>query len=114
MLLDLGKSLTFLAGLLSLFPLLFSALFVPGIPWQDRILFSLGKAAISGSLCLASGLLFFASSQPRSLSLPPVLATLPVRVFFWALIGMVFLFVASWYLETYYVPLLWKNLPYKF
>jgi hypothetical protein len=114
MLLDLGKSLTFIASLLSLFPLLFSAFFVPGIPWQDRVLFSLDKAAVSACLCLASGLLFFASSEPRSFSLAPVLATLPVRVFLWALVGMVLMFVASWYLETYYLPLLWKNLPYKF
>jgi hypothetical protein len=114
MLLDLGKSLTFIASLLSLFPLLFSAFFVPGTHWQDRILFSLDKAAVSACLCFASGLLFVASSQPKSFSLPPVLATLPVRVFFSALIGMVFLFAASWFLETYYVPLLWKNLPYKF
>jgi hypothetical protein len=114
MLLDLGKSLTFIAGLLSLYPLLFSALFIPNISWQDRILLSLGKAAVSACLCFASGLLFFASSHPRSLSLPPVMATLPVRVFFWALLGMVVLFIGSWYLETYYVPLLWKNLPYKF
>jgi hypothetical protein len=44
----------------------------------------------------------------------PILSTLPVRLYFWALGGMAFLFAASWFLETYYVPLLWKNLPYKF
>jgi hypothetical protein len=114
LLLDLGKSLTFLAGLLSLYPLLFSAFFVPDVTWQDRILLSLAKVVVSACLCFASGLLFVASTHPRSLSLPPVLATLPVKVFFWALVGMVVLFAASWFLETYYVPLLWKNLPYKF
>ena len=113
MLLDLGKSLSFLAGLLSLFPLLFSAFFVPGTQWDDRVLLSLDKAALSGCLCFMSGLLFSISST-NSRRHPPVMSTLPVRLYFWALGGMIFLFAASWFLETYYVPLLWKNLPYKF
>jgi hypothetical protein len=114
MLLDLGKSLSFLAGLLSLFPLLFSAFFVPGTHWQDRILLSLDKAAISACLCFMSGLLFSISTRTSSHRHPPVMSTLPVRLYFGALGGMILLFAASWFLETYYVPLLWKNLPYKF
>jgi hypothetical protein len=35
-----------------------------------------------------------------------------VRLFFWAIAFMVLLFVLSWYLEAYYVPLLWRNQPH--
>jgi hypothetical protein len=117
MLLDLGKSLSFIAGLLSLFPLLFSAFFVPGARWQDRLFLSLDKAAISACICIASGLLFYASrlqspNSPRLKLHDFVFSTPPVRLYFWTLGGMIVLFVASWYLETYYVPLLGKNLPW--
>jgi hypothetical protein len=38
--------------------------------------------------------------------------TLPVRLFLWSLAGMALLFFLCWYLEEYYVPLLWKNQPH--
>jgi hypothetical protein len=41
-----------------------------------------------------------------------VTRTLPVRLYFWALAGMTVLFVLSWYLEEYYVPLIWRNQPH--
>jgi hypothetical protein len=33
------------------------------------------------------------------------LKTLPMRIFLWALAGMIVLFVVSWYLNEYYVPM---------
>jgi hypothetical protein len=113
MLLDLGKALSFLLSLLSLYPLLFTAFFVPGTHWQDRLLLSIDKAALAAFCCFVSGILFSLSEHHSpTLSAREVLATLPVRLYFLALGGMALLFVASWYLETYYVPLLWKNLPH--
>jgi hypothetical protein len=38
-------------------------------------------------------------------------STLPVQMFFWAMAGVAILSTLSWYLEVYYVPLLWRNLP---
>lgn len=114
MLVELGKPISFLVSLLSLFPLLFSAFFVPGTQWEDRLLLSMDKAALSAACCLVSGLFFAWSERRGSDPLPSVLSTLPMRIYFLSLAAMAFLFVASWYLETYYVPLLWKNLPYKF
>ena len=108
MLLDLAKPASFLLSLLSLYPLLWSAFFIPGTHWQERALIALDKAAIAACLCFASGLLFSLDSGPRR---EPVLATLPVRLYFLALGGMALLFVASWYLDTCYIPLLWRNLP---
>ena len=42
----------------------------------------------------------------------PLLETLPVRLFFCALGAMAVLFVLSWYLAVYYVPLTYKYLPW--
>jgi hypothetical protein len=52
--------------------------------------------------------LLFHFSQPQV----PLLHTLPVRLFLWALSGFSLLFVLGWYLDAYYVPLLWRNLPH--
>jgi hypothetical protein len=54
-----------------------------------------------------SGLLFHLS-QPHV----PLARTLPVRLFFWALSGFALFFALGWYLDGYYVPLLWRNLPH--
>jgi hypothetical protein len=114
MLLELGKAISFLASLLSLFPLLFSAFFVPGTHWEDRLLLSMDKAAMAAACCFVSGLFFVWSERRIAARLPSVFTTLPVRIYFLALGAMALLFVASWWLETYYMPLLWKNLPYRF
>jgi hypothetical protein len=111
MLLELGKALSFIVSLLSLYPLLFSAFFVPGKRWEERLLLSLSKAAIAGCCCFASGILF-AFTERHTLAIHELIATLPVRLYFLALGGMGLLFIASWYLETYYVPLLYRNLPH--
>ncbi len=111
MLLELGKPLSFMISLLSLYPLLFSAFFVPGTHWDDRLLLSLSKAAMAACCCFISGC-FFQRADGRRATSHEIFSTLPVRIYFAALGGMALLFVGSWYLQTYYVPLLWKNLPY--
>jgi hypothetical protein len=42
----------------------------------------------------------------------PLARTLPVRIFVWALSGFALLFALGWYLDSYYVPLLRRNLPH--
>jgi len=108
MLRELGKAVTFILSLLSLYALLTSAFFVPGSLWQDRAVGSLETLALATCMCFASGLIFSSCCTAH----PPVSRTLPVQLYYWALSGMVALFFLSWYLETYYVPLLWKNLPH--
>jgi hypothetical protein len=113
MLLDLGKAISFLVSLLSLFPLLLAAFFVPGRRWEDGLLLSADKAMLSAFCCLISGILFSLSEHRHAtLSLREVMTTLPVRLYFLALGGMALLFLGSWYLDTYYMPLFWKNLPH--
>jgi len=107
-LLELGKALSFVMSILSLYALLVSAFFVPGSRWEERLVGSLSRIALAACVCFASGLLF-RSTEPGE---PPVTRTLPVQLFLWALAGMALLFLLSWYLEEYYVPLLWRNQPH--
>lgn len=111
MFLELGKALSFFLSILSLYPVALSAFFVPGSRWQERLTMSLVKVAFAGCVCFASGLLFSLQPQESLEEEPSLMSTLPVRMFFWTLLGMAVLFVLSWYLEEYYVPLLWRNQP---
>jgi hypothetical protein len=104
MLLELLRPVSFLLGLLSLYPVLLSAFFEPGTHWQERLEMALLRVVLSACLCLASGMLF--ARHPEFGEAPqPVLKTLPMRIFLWALAGMIVLFVVSWYLNEYYVPM---------
>lgn len=110
MLLEIGKILSFILSLLSLYPIVLSAFFVPGTHWEERLALALVRVAMAGCICFASGLLF---SCPPGAGRPgePLMRTLPVQMFLWTLTGVAVLFLLSWYLETYYVPLLWRNQP---
>ena len=108
MLLEVGKALSFFMSILSLYALLVSAFFVPGSRWEERLVGSLLRIGLAACVCFASGLLFRETERGG----PPVTGTLPVRLFLWALAGMALLFFLSWYLEQYYVPLLWRNQPH--
>ena len=120
MLLDISKAVSLLLCILSLGALLTSAFFVPGSHWDERLLESLMRILLAGCICFASGLLFEWSEPSRpplqsSLKDEPdfgILRTLPVQLFLWALAGMSVLFALSWYLEQYYIPLIWRNQPH--
>jgi hypothetical protein len=106
MLLELLKPLSFLASLLSLYPVLLSAFFVPGTRWEERLAMALLRLALAGCICFTSGFLFAIPEIGGSGAHEPILRTLPVRVFFCAVSGMAVLFALTWWLDTYYVPLL--------
>jgi len=106
LLLDLSKVVSFAMSILSLCVLLDTAFFIPATRWEDRLVASLARIAFAGCVCLISGLLFH-SSEPEV----PLACTLPVRMFLWTLFGFALLFALGWYLDAYYVPLLWRNLP---
>ena len=110
MLLEIGKALSFILSLLSLYPIVLSAFFVPGTHWEERLSLSLVKVAMAGCICFASGLFFYRPPRPGRAG-EPLMRTLPVQMFLWTVLGVAVLFVLSWYLETYYVPLLWRNQP---
>lgn len=107
MLLDLGKFASFVMSILSLCALLDTAFFVPATRWEDRLAASIARILFAGCVCLISGLLFH-FSEPQV----PLVRTLPVRLFLWAMSGFTLLFVLGWYLDAYYMPLFWRNLPH--
>lgn len=112
MLLDIGRVLSLLLSILSLEALLASAFFVPSSHWEERLLNSIARIILAGCICFASGMLFSYPARRDSSRDGDLLHTLPVRLFFFALLGMALMFTASWYLETYYVPMLWQNQPH--
>lgn len=106
MLLELGRTLSFILSLLSLFPVLVSAFFEPGNRWQDRLAVIALNITLAFCVCFASGLLFSWPARTNPDAGQPLMSTLPVRLFFWAMAGMAVLFAVSWYLEAYYLPLI--------
>ena len=107
MLLDLSKVVSFVMSILSLCALLDTAFFIPATRWEDRLIASLARISLAACICLISGMLFHIS-QPQV----PLARTLPVRLFLWALSGFSVLFALGWYLDAYYMPLFWRNLPH--
>jgi hypothetical protein len=107
MLLDLGRAVSLILTYISLYALLDSAFFVPGTRWEDRLIASFSRVVLAACICMASGLLFRESTFPEV----PLVRTLPVRLFLWTLLGASVLFALSWYLDVYYLPLLWRNQP---
>jgi hypothetical protein len=89
---------------------LLSAFFVPGTRWEERLEMALLRVALAGCICFTSGFLFALPDHGhfgnRGGPYEPVLRTLPVRMFFCAVGGMTVLFLLTWWLDTYYMPLL--------
>lgn len=112
MVLELGKFVSLGASILSLFALLGSAFFVPGSGWEDRLIGSLARILLAGCVCFASGILFREDMIRRAPGSHPALTSmLPVRLFFWSLALMLVFFLLGWFLDTWYVPQLWRNQP---
>jgi hypothetical protein len=117
MLLDLTKAFSFFVSMLALYPVVEGAFFVPGSHWQDRLLLAAARMGLAGCLALVSGILF---SKPWVNHDGPghdgpgqrLMAALPVRIYLWTILGVAVLFLLSWYLEEFYMPYLWKSLPY--
>jgi hypothetical protein len=105
MLLELARTLSFFLSMLSLYPVLMNAFFAPGAQWHERLAAALLYIALAACVCFMSGLVY---SRP-SLANPDgelLMATFPVRMFLWSMVGMALLFALTWYLEEYFVPLM--------
>jgi hypothetical protein len=108
-LLDLGRAVSLALSIISLYALMDSAFFIPGTRWEERLVASSARIGFAACVCFASGILFRHSTDPEV----PLTRTLPVRLFLWTLLGISLLFAISWYLDVYYVPLLWRNQPHE-
>jgi hypothetical protein len=106
MLLELLRPLSFFLSILSLYPIMMNAFFVPGTDWEERLAMTLLRVAFAACICFASGLLYSWHSSTTPEPAEPLMDTLPVRLFLWALVAIALLFALSWWLETYYVPML--------
>jgi hypothetical protein len=111
--LQIAKFLALALSILSLCALLGHAFFVPGSSWEDRLLDGLAMLGLTGSICFASGMLFEIPNRKFDPEPTPRLTqTLPVRLFFWGVGVTAVMFVLSWFLAEYFVPMIWKNQPY--
>jgi hypothetical protein len=99
MLLDLGKAVSFFAGLLSLYWTTASAFFMTGTRWQDRLLAAGVRLVIAGCVCFASGLIFSWPSKGNPDAGMALVATLPVQLFLWFAVGGAVLFAVWWLLS---------------
>ena len=104
MLLELLRPLSFLLSILSLYTVMMNAFFVPGIRWEERLWMALLRVGFAGCVCFSSGILYSWPTHVPGFQTEPLLSTLPIRLFFWTVLGVALLFALSWYLDVYYVP----------
>lgn len=86
MFLELGKAVSFMLSILSLYPVLVSAFFVPGTRWEERLSLAMVRIALAGCVCFLSGMLFCGGERHRRDAGQTLMRTLPVRMFFWTLV----------------------------
>jgi hypothetical protein len=98
MLYELAKPIALLLCMISLCAVFYTAFLAPASDLEQRVWDSLVLLSLAAGICLSSGMIF---CEPAEDGAARLLRTLPVQVFCWAFGGMLLLFAASWYLETY-------------
>jgi hypothetical protein len=96
--LELAKAVSFLVCILSIYWAAISAFFVPGTQWEERLWIAAFKLLAAAAICFYSGMVFSWPSRSNPTAFQRLTATLPVRVFLWAVAGIAVLFTLSWYL----------------
>ena len=99
--LELAKAVSFLVCILSLYWAAISAFFVPGAQWEERLWIAAFKLLAAGAICFYSGMVFSWPSRSNPTAFQRLTATMPVRLFFWAVAGISVLFVLSWYFADF-------------
>ena len=97
MLLELGKLVSFVFCIVSLYSVLMSGFFELNTTWEQRLALGLSRLALSACVSFASGLLFRFPAKTNPDGGISLWNTLPVRVFLWAAVLMAVLFCVSWY-----------------
>lgn len=68
---------------------------------------------LAACICFASGLIFELPDRKFDPEpTPPLLRTLPVRLFCWAASLMAVIFVVRWYLAARFAPMISKHQPH--
>jgi hypothetical protein len=102
---EVARTVSFFVSMLALYPVVAGAFFVPGSHWQDRLILAAARMGLAGCLALVSGILF---AKPWLYPDGPgrrLMAVLPVRIYLWTILGVAIMFLLSWYLEEFYVPI---------
>ena len=100
MLVDVAKPVALMLCMVSLCAVFYSAFLVPATGLEQRSWDSIILLSLAAGICLSSGMLF---REPVEGGMEPLLRTLPMQMFCWAVCLMIVLFVTSWYVETHYV-----------
>ncbi len=102
--LEIAKAVSLLICILSLYWAAISAFFDPGSQWQERLWMAGFRLLAAAAICFYSGMVFSWPSRTNPTAFQRLTSTMPVRLFFWALAGIVALFALSWYLVEGEVP----------
>ncbi len=98
MLVEVTKPIALSLCMLSLCAVFYTAFLVPSSDLEQRVWDSVVLLSLTAGICLTSGMLFREPSHGKE---DPVMRTLPVQMFCWAVCLMLILFFVSWYLETH-------------
>jgi hypothetical protein len=102
MFLELAKSASLLASIVSLCALFHATFLGLETNLEERLWNILGMLIVATAISFLSGELFRAKQSPTRTS-DSLTATLPVKLFLWAIGIMLILFLVAWYLETHYI-----------
>jgi hypothetical protein len=105
MILELGKFISLLAGIVSLHAVFYTAFLAPVGGMRERVFQSLDMLVLACGVCLASGLIFRSWDRKAGIEKSSIAASLPMKIFWWFSSVVVVMFAASWFLQTYYLPL---------
>lgn len=101
MLTEVAKPIALLLCMLSLCAVFQTAFLVPATDLHQTILDSLELLSMAAGISLVSGLIFRESAEELSTDSKPLMATLPIQVFYWASGIMLLLFLCCWYLDSH-------------
>ena len=91
---ELARPVALALCVLCLCALFYHVFLVQASDSEQRMWDSLILLSLAAGICLTSGVICRDSTEP-------LVRTLPVQMFFWAVCAMLLFFVASWYLETH-------------
>ena len=98
MLLELMRPIALVMSMLSLGTVFNAAFLHPASGLEDQLWDCLLLLGLAAGVCFSSAMIFRESGAD---GIEPVLRTLPMQMFFWAVGTMVLLFLAAWYLQTH-------------
>jgi hypothetical protein len=104
-LLELGKFGSLLFCILSLYALFHTVFFLPFSGSHEWLVASFEMFGLAAAVCWASGWIFAEDDRRQSARNPSVTETLPMKIFGWVALAILILFLISWYLEKYFLPL---------